>query len=125
MATSFVTWAESLSTQKDKIWVKTYFFIFYVWSSPNFGHKNGLILSGENFFLIFIIFEFPALPPPFENPAYAGAYLGGALGYGSPLCVTRIVYLAKNCMQNCGMPLPLCKLGGSFDYTKSMFGPFI
>ena len=30
MATSFVSWAESLSTQKDRIWVKTYFFLFFM-----------------------------------------------------------------------------------------------
>ena len=50
----------------ERIWVKTFFF----WSSPNFGQKNGLILSGEIFLLVFIILKFSA-PIPFENPAYA------------------------------------------------------
>ena len=77
IAPLFVTWAESLSTQKGRIWVKT--FIFYVsrnfgpktgvilsedlcfWSSPSFRQKNGLILSGEIFLLVFIIFKFPVV----------------------------------------------------------------
>ena len=53
MATSFVTWAESWSTQKDRIWVKTYFFIFYAWYSCNFGPKTRLILSEDLFLSIF------------------------------------------------------------------------
>ena len=79
IAPLFVTWAESLSTQKGRIWVET--FINYVsrkfgpktglilsedlcfWSSPSFGQKNGLILSVEIFFLVFIIFKFPGPPP--------------------------------------------------------------
>ena len=90
MATSFVTWAESLSSQKDRIWVKTF---FYVWSSCNFGLKNRtniewrpfvffglhLILGRKrtdsewrNFFWSSLFSNFlPPPPPPFENPAYA------------------------------------------------------
>ena len=50
LATPFVTWAESLSTQTDRIWVKTFLFghfesnsglnlseDLFFWSSPNFG----------------------------------------------------------------------------------------
>ena len=56
MATSFVTWAESLSTRKDRIWVKTYFFFFLCfWSSRNFGPKTGLILSEDLFFGLHLI----------------------------------------------------------------------
>ena len=68
MATSFVTWAESLSTPKDRIWLKTYFFIFYLWSSRNFGPKTGLILSEDLFFWSSLFLNF--LAPPSENPAY-------------------------------------------------------
>ena len=42
---------------------------FFFWSSPNFGPKNGLILSGEIFLLVFISFKFSS--PPFEISAYA------------------------------------------------------
>ena len=42
----FVTWAESLSTQTDRIRVKTRFFL----SSCIFGPKTGLILSEYLFF---------------------------------------------------------------------------
>ena len=48
------------------------------------GQKNGLNLSEDLFFLVFIILKFPAPPPPppppspFENPAYAsGSYAVG------------------------------------------------
>ena len=89
----FVTWAESLSTKTDNIWLKSFFLVspnfgpksrlnlredlFVFWSSPNFGQKNELILSGEIFLLVCIVHKFPAHPPPppppppFENPAYA------------------------------------------------------
>ena len=55
MATSFVIWAENLSTQKDRIWEKTYFFIFYDWSSRNFGPKTELILSEDLLFGLYLI----------------------------------------------------------------------
>ena len=45
----------------------------FFWSSPNFGQKNELILSGEIFHLVCIIHKFPA--PPFKNPAYATVYI--------------------------------------------------
>ena len=35
----------------------------FILSSPNFRQENGLILSGENFFLVFIILKFPGDPP--------------------------------------------------------------
>ena len=70
---SFVTWVESLGTQRDRIWVKIFFFF---WSSPNFGPKTGLILRGEILLFFFIIFKFPAPPPTlFENPAYNATVL--------------------------------------------------
>ena len=45
---------------------------FFVWSSPNSGQENGLILSGETFFLVFNILKFPT--SPFQNPTYASAF---------------------------------------------------
>ena len=90
----FVTWAESFSTQKDRIWIKTLlfflafteiwaknrtnyskfffsdfflFFFFFGLPSPNFGQEKVLILSGEIFLLVFIIFKFTAPPPLFRT----------------------------------------------------------
>ena len=56
-----------------------------------------------------------------KTTSTAGAYLGGG-GIGpwpSPL-VARIVQLAQNSMQNCGMPLPppLCNLGRKSERTS-------
>ena len=49
------SWGESLSTQTDRIWVKTLFFFFFFWSSPNFGPKTGLNLSEDLFFNLHLI----------------------------------------------------------------------
>ena len=67
-----VTWAESLSTLTDRVWVNIFSGaktglnliedLFFLWSSANFGQKNGLILNGEIFFLVFIILKFPGPP---------------------------------------------------------------
>ena len=48
--------------------MKTFFF----WSSPDFEQKNGLILGGKFFILVFTILKFSEFsgPPHFENPAY-------------------------------------------------------
>ena len=46
----------------------------FFWSSPKFGQENELNLNRKIFFLVFIIFKFPA-PPLFENLAYATAYI--------------------------------------------------
>ena len=55
MPPSYGIWAENLCRKMGWMWVKTFFF----WSSPKFGQKNGLILSEDHFFLIFIILKFP------------------------------------------------------------------
>ena len=39
--------------------------MFYVWSSPNFGQKNGLIVSGEIFFWSSLFSNY--LPPPLSK----------------------------------------------------------
>ena len=88
MAPLFVTWAESLITLTDRIWVETFFL-----SSPNFGPKTKLNFSEDLFFGLYLIlgrqkrtdsewrnFSFGLhysqifCPPSFENPAYASDY---------------------------------------------------
>ena len=49
----FVTWAESLSPQKDRIWVKIVFF----WFSRNFGPKTGLIWCEDLLFGLHLIWD--------------------------------------------------------------------
>ena len=78
---TFVTWAEGLSTEavgedfflaknRTKFEWKPFFFGLHL----ILGRKTGLVLGWKIFILVFInlkFSEFPAPPPPFENPAYA------------------------------------------------------
>ena len=55
--------------------------------------------------------------------SWTGAYLGGALCYGSLLWVARTANLHRKVSRIEAWP-PLCKLGIRFDHTKAMFECF-
>ena len=62
----FVTWAESLSTQKDRIWVKTFFFGLHLfWAGKRTDSE------WRNFSFGLHYFQISCPHPPFESPAYA------------------------------------------------------
>ena len=68
---------------------------FFFWSSPNFGQKNKLILSGEIFLLVFMILKFPG-PPPFSKiqrtPLAPGVMKSRSVELLSPLDVIEAIH---------------------------------